>query len=91
MMERWVQFFLSPFWGKLSDAYGRKSVLLWSFSIHLLALVLMGSIPGLATLRAYFILHALCATYNMINAIVTDWSLASPPSEVGIVVLDGDI
>ena len=82
MIERLLQFFLSPFWGKLSDTYGRKPVLLWSFGVHFIALALLGAMPGLDSLRVYFCLHAVCATYTMINAIVTDWTLASPAREV---------
>jgi len=82
MIERILQFILSPFWGKLSDAYGRKPVLLWSFFAHFIALVFMGAMPGPVSLRAYYGLHAVCATYSMINAVVTDWTLASPAKEV---------
>ena len=45
-VEHTFMFLLSPILGKISDCYGRKPVLLWSFTVHAAALLCMAIKPG---------------------------------------------
>ena len=45
-VEKSITFFIAPILGKISDSYGRRVVLQWSFAIHALALLGMALDPG---------------------------------------------
>jgi len=81
-IERAVQFFSSPFLGKLSDSYGRKPVLLLSFVVQAASLIGLMIDSSATSILIYFILNGACnATSTLLHAMVTDWTFAATPKE----------
>lgn len=81
-IERGLQFFSMPLLGKLSDAYGRKPVLLVSVLGHLVSLIILVAMPSAVSILIYYSLNGLLnATYTIAHTMVTDWTLAVTPTE----------
>ncbi len=68
-----MQFIFSPIWGKLSDKYGRKNILVFTIAGTCIGLTLTGKATSLAMLFAGRILSGIfAANISVASAYVTD-------------------
>jgi len=74
-----MQFFMAPIMGALSDAYGRRPVILGSLAAYAFDFLLMGIAPSIALLLlARVLAGAFSATVSTANAYIAD---ISPPEK----------
>lgn len=74
-----MQFVFAPFWGKLSDRFGRRKILLTTISISSLGYLIFAFAPSLTVLFAARILAGFgAANLGTLQAIIAD---VTPPEE----------
>lgn len=79
-----MQFIFNPFWGRLSDIYGRKPIIMFSLMGNVLSYIMLGLVLGgvLQSIELLFIARALAGFFSAnIGAAMAYISDITPPKE----------